>query len=1122
MPELDALVAAISALEQQRGLLSDAVVDAAIGPMRVRLAQLRDPVAPGQSLRQVSVLFLDVVGSTTLSAQLDPEDLHEVIDHALALCTARVRAHDGRVLQYAGDSLLAAFGTEGAQEDDAERAVACGLALLEEGRAMGARVQRDHGHAGCDVRVGIHTGTVLLGGGVDDDGSIRGMAVNIAARMEQTAPAGALRISHDTWLLVRGAFELDAQEPLWVKGGAEPLRTYLVRRELPQALRTAARGLQGTQQPLVGRQAQQDRLRALPGLAARHQRLMAMTLIGEPGVGKSRLLQALQQDLGSTPGGGALLLGRAYPQTRLQPYGLLRNLLAWRLRLPDSAPMAQAKQHFAQGLVPGLRGSDDERLAQAQALGQLIGLDFSDGPALQGLSPAALRDRGFAALRNHLRTLGEGSAPPLLLLEDLHWADDGSLDFVSELLADAAAAPLAMVATARPELLERRPAWAGLGTGPAGPPGHELLLLEALDGANARVLAASLLQGVQGSEALQDQLVALADGNPFYMEELVRMCLDQGVIGSGDQGWRLLPERLRQAQLPTSLVGVLQARLDALPAEERRALQQASIVGHVFWDDALKALDSEALSALPGLYRRLLVQQRPLSSFEDTHEEAFRHHVLQQVAYDTVLRPARAAGHAAAATWLAQRMGDRPAEFLAITAEHYRRAGQATQAADFYERAASDAARRFANSAALEYAASALECVPATDLRRRYALHRLREAAADVVGQRSLQQAEIEAALAMATELGDETLLARSTMSLALLASRRGDEAQAMALAERAAGLAARAGDSETAAMAQAQRAWSQYTLGHGEEAIRLAQDAVQHARQAVAQSGTAARRILRIKSLNVLGIVSLGEGAFSAARAILGEALEQAIAEDQRLAQASVLLNLASIDHDTGRYGKALEGYERALAHARSLDLRITEAAVLYNMGNCHRVLARADLAWSYAEQAEVIAAAAEMREIVARSWLLRGHLRADAGEAEEGHACYDRAAVDFEACGLAHFASQAYAGRAALALDADDLPAALDWAERTAQAIAGLAWLTGIEAPSWPSLVCHRVWQRLGDGRAQAALERAHRELMRIADRAGDAALRQGILYDIPLHREVLAAWEARATATPPAGPK
>lgn len=355
--EQERLAAAIAALESQRTLLGDAVVEAALGPLRDKLAALSGASDDtGPDLRQVTILFLDVVGSTRLSTRLDPEEVHALIDGALARFTAIVRTHGGKVLQYAGDNLLAVFGAGASREDDAERAVRCGLALLDDAHARHARP----GHDGFDVRVGLHTGGVLLGGtdGVDGAGSIRGRAVNVAARMEQLAPPGHLRISHATHALVRGLFDAERQEPVTVKGVDEPMVTYLVRGVGPA--RVAARGVEGVDTRMVARDAELLALQQAFARLAAQRRLQRIHIVGEAGLGKSRLLHEFDAWLGARAQRVVRLQARATPATQSRPYALLRDLLASWLGMADDACAEAARERFELGIVP-LLGTGEAR-----------------------------------------------------------------------------------------------------------------------------------------------------------------------------------------------------------------------------------------------------------------------------------------------------------------------------------------------------------------------------------------------------------------------------------------------------------------------------------------------------------------------------------------------------------------------------------------------------------------------------------------------------------------------------------------------------------------------------------------------------------------------------------------
>ena len=1104
--------AAITALEAQRALLGDAIVDTALGSLRAKLTAPPAAEEPAQVLKQATILFLDIVGSTTLSQRLDPEETSAVMDGALAQFASIIAAHGGKVLKYAGDSVLAVFGADHAHEDDPERAVRSGLALLDAGRQQSDLIKRRQGYDGFDVRVGVHTGGVLFGGGVDAAGSIRGQAVNIAARMEQTAPPGKLRISHDTYGHVRGIFTLEPQPPLSVKGVDEPIATYLVQSAKPRAFRVPSRGVHGVLPPMVGRDAELAQLRAVLDDVVAQRALGAATIIGEPGLGKSRLLYELQGVLETHRQRVWLLLGRAHPSSRLQPYGVLRDLLAWRLQIADSDSSEQAKAKLVDGLTPWL---GERAESKSHFVGQLIGLDFTGSPHVRGLEPQLVRTLAFAALHDYLRGLAADGEVLAMLLEDLQWADDGSLDFVDELL-QAGTLPLLLVATARPELLERRPAWG------EGKTAHRTLQLAALDATQSGHLARALLRRVVagGAESLCALLLEQADGNPFYMEELIRMLLDDRVIAVDGDSWRVLPERLRQARVPTTLVGVLQARLDALPPADRLALQQASIVGHVFWDDALFALDPQAPAAVPALRGRALIQRHDSSAFEGTFEESFHHHLLQQVTYDTVLKPARRAGHAAAAQWLAERVGDRPAEYLAITGEHYERAGDHARALDYFHRAARDAMGRFANQSALEYTERALRNPAATDPRQRDRLYVLQSHMADLMGLRSLQETALARRTEIAESLDDDAMRAEVLVAQALLASRRGDEALAFELATRAAEAAGRSGNAEAGALALGQIAWSRYCQGDVELALRDARDAVGRARQALAEKKTPDREALEVQTLTLRAIVEQSLGDLVQTRATLNEALALARERGLRRPQTSVLETLGTLERRVGDYSQALSCFEASTAQAAEIGWVMYTATGRCNMAACHFDLGQPALALEQLAAAEADALRCESRNAQARCLHLRACVEAAAGHGSAAEALFRRAAAMFESLAAPAFVCQVSADLALLHLAEGRLAEAQQWVEKIAAALATGLSLATTDDVLRPRLACHRVWAAAGDARAAEAIDTARAELQALVAKAGDEDARLSILENVPLHREIVAAWAAQQAA-PIGGP-
>jgi len=374
-------------------------------------------------------------------------------------------------------------------------------------------------------------------------------------------------------------------------------------------------------------------------------------VVGEAGLGKSRLLAEFQDALNLRI--CWQVLGRAHPRSAIHPYGLLRDMLARQFQIAEADPAEIAHRKLLEGLAPLFAAEGEPPI---HLLGQLIGLDFSASPHVQEVlgDEAQFKARAFEAGALCLRRLGE-SRPVVVVLDDLHWSDPGTLDFMRHLLTSNGDTPLLSVLMSRPTTTDAPSEWTIRDVR------HALLELKPLDKAFGQELAESLLQRLpEVPAALRSLLIAGAEGNPFYMEELVKMLIYDGVIVVEADEWRVLPDKLLEAHVPPTLTGVLQARIDALAPRERRALQQAAVVGHVFWDRALAAIDASAPEVLPVLRKRLVVR-RDAPAFDDTSEYAFQHNLLHQVVYDGVLKAPKRAAHARArAHWSARATVDSP------------------------------------------------------------------------------------------------------------------------------------------------------------------------------------------------------------------------------------------------------------------------------------------------------------------------------------------------------------------------------------------------------------------------------------------------------------------------------
>jgi class 3 adenylate cyclase/Tfp pilus assembly protein PilF len=952
MSEIEQLEQAIAALEAQRAVLGEAVVETALAPLKEKLASLRSELAvPEQSLGEqrklVTVLFADLAGFTAMSEQLDPEDVREILAAYFSRWTAAIERYGGVVEKFIGDAVMAVFGLRIAREDDPENAIRAALEMRQSLEALNQELERKRSLQ-LAMRVGIHTGPVvvsLLGERKGQDFVVVGDTVNLASRLQAAAPVSGPLISHDTYRHVRGIFSVQALEAIQVKGKSELIQVYLVQQAKPRAFRTSTRGVEGIETRMIGRQAELKRLQMALSAAIQDGERHAITLIGDPGMGKSRLIDEFDNWVELLPEEIFYFKGRASPAMQNQAYSLLRDLFSYRFQIQDSDPPDVVREKMERGI--------GEALA-AHLIGQLLGFDVGDSPDLPQTpeDPARkadfarqLRDRALVSIGDYFRAVALES-PVVILLEDIHWADDSSLDALGTLSIALEQQPVLIVCAARPTLFERRPQWG------EGQPFQVRLDLQPLSHQESRQLVAEILQKVADlPEALRELVVNNAEGNPFYIEELIKMLIEDEVILKGaageqpdDERWRVDLLRLSGTRVPPTLTGVLQARFDSLALEERLLLQRAAVIGRTFWDRAVTFLGEQerdekdiTADATQGVLRKLrgreMVFQRPSSTFEEAREFFFKHSLMRDVTYESVLRRRRQFYHARSARWLVvvTQHSRRVDQYAALIAEHFDLAGEVELAGYWYERAGTQAAAHFANAEAVRLFGRALDLAPEQEIIRRCDLLLAREKVYGLLGDRPAQLQDLEALKALVDQ---QVGLERADRRRAELHLRwsgyyesTGNYPAAVADAQRANELAQLAGDPaiETRAL-----------ISEGSAHWRSANyaDARDRFERALALARQSGLRGQEADSLRNLGVVGDTEGDYYQAQHYFEQA--QIIYHEigDRRGESMCLNSLGVVVYHLNEFAKARDYYERSLLLKHDFGDRYGEGISLTNLG--------------------------------------------------------------------------------------------------------------------------------------------------------------------------------------------
>ena len=583
----------------------------------------------------MTVLFADLVDSTAHAERLDPEDLRGVLSPYFARVREEIDRFGGTVEKFIGDAVMAVFGAPMAHEDDPERAVRAALAL----RDAVAELNERTGRADLHVRVAVSTGEAMVSLAAapgTGEGMIAGDVANTAFRLQTAAPIDGILVGEATYRVTAGVFDYRDAGAVDAKGKSEPVPAWE-----PVALREGGSAERRT--PLVGRRHELDTLLDALRRVRTERAPQLVSLVGVPGIGKTRLVRELVDAIEEEPGEVSWRAGRCLPYGEGVSFAALAEMTKAEVgvRRADAAEVAESK--LRETLSRLFRDSVEARWIESH-LRPLVGLEAPVGSGDR-------RDESFTAWRRFFEAVTE-RRPLVLVFEDLHWADDAVLDFVDHLVDWATAVPLLVLCTARPELLERRPGWGG------GKRNFMTLTLAPLSDAEMK----ELIGAVVGDERVPDQVLANAGGNPLYGEQYAQMLAERDRFAAG------------ALTVPDTVQAIIAARLDTLPPPEKNVLQAAAVFGKSVSVGAAAAVaDCPPVAAeerLHALERKEFLRRERQSSVLGEVEYAFRHVLVREVAYRQVPRPRRAAGHRAAAEWIESLAADRDDQ-IELLAHHY-------------------------------------------------------------------------------------------------------------------------------------------------------------------------------------------------------------------------------------------------------------------------------------------------------------------------------------------------------------------------------------------------------------------------------------------------------------------
>ena len=616
---------------------------------------LIDASPPGEERKTVTVLFCDLVGFTARSDRADPEEVRATIVPYHRLLRQEIERFGGTVEKFIGDAVMAVFGAPVAHEDDAERAIRAALRILE---VLG----EDGAEESLSVRIGVNTGeaVVTLGAHPEQgEAIVTGDVVNTASRLQGAAPVDAIVVGEATFESTAHLFEYEELAPVTVKGKHEPIRIW---RPVAPRSRFGVDLQDVDATAFVGREDELAILTSALRRAIRSESCQLVTIIGEPGVGKSRLVSELLRHVDEMDELISWRQGRCLPYGEGITFWALGEIVKAHCGILESDDPAEAAEKLEIALRPIVH--DDDRPWVAARLKPLVGLETE-------ASGEVAQTELFQAWRAFVEAVA-ATGPLVVVFEDLHWADEALLGFIDHLGEFSLSAPILVVSTARPELFETHAEWG------AGQRNSSTVSLTPLTESETSVLIAGLLSNAVLPAEIHEVVLERSGGNPLYAEEFVRMLKDRGLLERSGRSWTLAKDQ--EIPLPATVQALIAARIDTLPADRKAFLHDASVIGKVFWPGAVAAIGSaDELAVREGLHdlsRKELIRPSRTSSVKGQPEYSFWHLLVRDVAYSQIPKSIRGAKHVSAARWIENMSGDRAADHAEVLSHHYAQALQ--------------------------------------------------------------------------------------------------------------------------------------------------------------------------------------------------------------------------------------------------------------------------------------------------------------------------------------------------------------------------------------------------------------------------------------------------------------